>query len=83
MARLFYLNRRGHTEVAWSAERALEGDAEALAAVAEAERLLTEAVRNGYSAFALREGAVTRRLHSLDSLRMDEDVMLVPPMAGG
>jgi hypothetical protein len=83
MARLFYLNRRGHTEVAWDVERAGAGDAEALAAVAEAERVLGEAVRSGYTAFAVRGGTVTRRVDTLGAVRPGEDVMLIPAVAGG
>jgi hypothetical protein len=83
MARLYYLNRRGHTEVSWDVEQAQAGDGEALAAVAEAERLLKEAVGSGYTAFAVRAGAVTRRVHTLGSITLDEDVVLIPPVAGG
>jgi hypothetical protein len=83
MARLFYLNRRGHTEVAWDVERARSGDAEALAAVAEAERVLDEAVRSGYTAFALRGGTITRRVDALSGIGREEDVVLIPPVAGG
>ncbi len=83
MARLFYLNRQGHTEVAWDVAGVQSGEAEALAAVAEAERLLIAAVANGYTAFAVRDGAVTRRVDRLGLLQIDEDVMLIPPVAGG
>jgi len=83
MARLFYLNSRGHTEVVWDATLVEAGDREALAAVTEAERLLAEALGDGYTAFAVHAGAVRRRVATLGTLLPDEDVMLIPPVAGG
>jgi hypothetical protein len=82
MASLSILNARGDTTVSWD-ERAFEaGDAEAQAAVAEAERLFAEARAAGGEAFRLRAGGLAQRITTLEPSR-GESVVVVPRMAGG
>ena len=82
MARLFYLNRRGHTEVQWNPIEVAQGETEAAQAVAEAERLLAQALQSGHAAFIIADGVATRRVTAIDRAA-DDDIVLIPPVAGG
>jgi hypothetical protein len=82
MASLTILNASGDTTVTWSLRAFADGDGEAVAAVAEAERLFAEARALGAEAFLVRQGDVAQRVTTLDPAR-DEDIVLVPHMVGG
>jgi len=82
MASLSVLNASGDTNVSWDEQAYAVGDAEARAAVAEAERLFAEARAAGGEAFRLRAGALTERVVRLQP-GAAEDVLVVPRMVGG
>ena len=80
MASLTVLNASGDTRVTWSKEAYVDGDPEAIAAVAEAERLFAQARATGGEAFRIRKGELARRVSVLS---IDEDVLVIPRMVGG
>ena len=82
MPSLRILNASGDTSITWDTEAYAAGDPEALAAVAEAERLFAAGRAAGGEAFVVKEGAPARRLTRLEP-SMKEDVVLIPPMVGG
>ena len=82
MASLSVLNASGDTTVNWDERAYAGGDAEACAAVAEAERLFAEARTAGGEAFRLRAGALAERVAKLEP-GAAEDVLIVPRMVGG
>ena len=81
MAKLRVLSGQGDSVVEWDAERAAAGDAEALAAVREAERIFDEARARGATAFVVESGQAATRLDRFDPAA--EQVVLVPRVAGG
>jgi hypothetical protein len=81
MATLRVLNRSGDRRVTWSARDLAEGDAEARAAVREAERIFMRERERGGVAFRVRPGALAERIDTFDPLA--EDTVLIPPMVGG
>jgi hypothetical protein len=82
MPSLRILNASGDTCVTWNTDAYAAGDPEALAAVEEAERLLAAGRAAGGEAFVVEQGAPARRLTRLEP-RLDQDVVLIPPMVGG
>jgi hypothetical protein len=82
MPSLRILNASGDTCITWDTEAYAAGDPDAVAAVEEAERLLTAGRAAGGEAFVVKEGAAARRLTRLEP-RLNEDVVLIPPMVGG
>jgi hypothetical protein len=81
MATLCVLNGSGDRRITWSAQDLAEGDAEAQAAVREAERIFVHERERGGVAFRVRPGAPAERLDTFDPLA--EDTVLIPPMVGG
>ena len=82
MASLSVLNASGDTTVKWNERAFAEGNPEAQAAVAEAERLFAEARARVAEAFLLRQGEVAARVTTLNPAS-DEDVVIIPRMVGG
>ena len=82
MSSLRILNASGDTCITWDTDAYAAGDPEALAAVEEAERLLAAGRAAGGEAFVVEQGAPARRLTRLEP-RLDQDVVLIPPMVGG
>jgi len=82
MASLSVLNASGDTNVSWDEQAYAVGDAEAIAAVAEAERLFAEARAAGAEAFRVRDGALAERVVKLEP-HAAEYVLVVPHMVGG
>ncbi len=81
MAVLRILNGSGDTSVWWDPERLAASDAEAEAAVREAERLFAEARARGAVAFRINADRPATRLNEFD--RTAEEILIVPAMVGG
>jgi hypothetical protein len=81
MGRLRVLDASGDSVVIWDAERARDGDPEALAALREAERIVAEQRARGAQAFRVRPGEPAERLDTLDPAV--EEVLIIPPVVGG
>ena len=81
MARLHVLNSQGDRMVMWENDKAKSGDAEAAAAVAEAERIFNEQLQRGSTAFRVETGKPARRLDRFDPAA--EQIVVVPRIAGG
>ncbi|MCX6047311.1 MAG: hypothetical protein NT075_19575 [Chloroflexi bacterium] len=82
MNKLQILGREGHRELVWENERVAAQDPEALAAVAEAEQILNEALSRGYAAFRVDspdEPAV--RINKFDATA--PRTVVVPRLVGG
>ena len=75
------LNQNGDERISWSAEGLERGDADARAAVREAERIFARERSRGATAFRVMPGRQAERIDVLD-LAADETVV-IPPMAGG
>jgi hypothetical protein len=82
MASLSILNASGDTRITWDERAVTDGDAAALQAVAEAERLFAAARAAGGEAFRLQAGAVAERVTVLEPTR-DQEVLVIPRMVGG
>jgi hypothetical protein len=80
MASLTVLNAGGDTQVTWDDRALADGDADALNAVAEAERLFAAARAAGAEAFVVRQGSLARRVTTLER---DQDMVIIPRMVGG
>ena len=76
MGMLRILSRRGDDRVYWNEPDALTGDAEALAAVHEAERIFARQRARGATAFRIEAGKPTERLDQFDP--QAEQMILVP-----
>jgi hypothetical protein len=81
MATLRVLSARGDTTVEWDGRKARAGDAEALAAVREAERVFAEHRAHGATAFRVAPGRPDERLDAFDPTA--EQIVVVPRVAGG
>lgn len=81
MAKLRVLSARGDTSVEWDQQRVTEGDAEALAAVREAERIFEEQRARGATAFKVAPGTPAERIDRFDPNA--EQIIVVPRVAGG
>lgn len=82
MNRLQIMGLHGHRELEWDPEKVEAGDPEALAALAEAERILDEALARNHLAFKV-EGAdrPAERVDRLDPTA--PKTVIVPRVAGG
>ncbi|MHB1132911.1 MAG: hypothetical protein ACYC4L_11040 [Chloroflexota bacterium] len=81
MAKLRVLNSQGDQMVTWDNEKIRSGDAEAAAAVAEAERIFKEQLQRGSTAFKVESGQPAQRLAEFDPTA--EQIVVVPRIAGG
>ena len=71
MASLSILNASGDTTITWDERAFATGDPDALAAVAEAERLFAEARAAGGVAFRFESGSLAPRLTPLEPGAVD------------
>jgi hypothetical protein len=83
MPELRILNACGDTCIAWDEHRYAAGDAEAVAAVEEAERLFEAACAAGGTAFRVRPAGVPAERLTRLVPTMTEDILVIPPMVGG
>ncbi len=81
MARLRVLTSQGDRMITWEEEKVESGDPEAVAAVAEAERLFREQLQRGSAAFKVEPGKLAERIDQFD--RTAEQIIIVPRIAGG
>ena len=81
MAVLRILSKQGDTTYEWDVARVELGEAEAVAAVQEAERIFAQQRARGATAFKVWPGRPAERLESFDP--QAEQVVMVPRIAGG
>ncbi len=81
MGMLRIISRRGDDRLFWQEQDALEGDAEALAAVREAERIFARERARGATAFRVEAGKPVERLEQFDP--QASQIILVPRVVGG
>jgi DNA invertase Pin-like site-specific DNA recombinase len=75
------MSSRGDKTVTWDAEKVDLGDAEAMAAIHEAERIFNEERARGATAFKVEPGKPAERLDNFD--KTAEQTVIVPRIAGG
>ncbi len=81
MSMLRVMSRRGDERVLWDQQKAASGDAEAVAAVREAERIFREERSRGATAFKVEPGKPVERIEQFD--RTAEQIVIVPRVVGG
>lgn len=81
MGMLRIISKRGDDQLRWSAQDALSGDAEAMAAVKEAERIFARERARGATAFRVEAGKPVVRLERFDA--QAEQIVMVPRVVGG
>ena len=81
MSVLRIMSKRGDDRVTWDARRLALGDADAEAAVREAERIFTEEQAKGATAFRVDADKTSTRIEHFD--RTAEQIVIVPRVVGG
>jgi hypothetical protein len=81
MGMLRIISSRGDDRISWNEQDALSGDAEALAAVREAERIFARAQARGATAFRVEAGKPPERLEQFDM--QATQIVMVPRVVGG
>jgi hypothetical protein len=81
MGMLRVLSKRGDDRLFWNAENAMAGDAEAIAAIREAERIFAQERDRGATAFRVDPGQPIERLEQFDS--QATQIVMVPRVVGG
>ncbi len=81
MGMLRIISKRGDDRLLWNAEDALAGDAEAKAAVQEAERIFAKEQAKGATAFRVEPGKPIERVEQFDP--QVEQIVMVPRVVGG
>lgn len=81
MGMLRVMSRRGDDRVEWDNNKVEMLDAEAVAAVREAERIFNEQRARGATAFKVVQGKPVERIESFD--RTAEQIVVVPRVVGG
>ena len=81
MATLYVLSSRGDKRVTWAIGEAEAGQAEALAAIAEAEAIFARERARGSSAFKVVPGKPAERIDTFDP--SVQQIVIIPRMAGG
>jgi len=75
------MSRRGDDRLTWDEQKVLVGDAEALAAIREAERIFAQERARGATAFRISPGKPAERIEQFDATA--EQIVLVPRVVGG
>jgi len=75
------ISKRGDDRVQWNEQDAQADDAEAMAAIREAERIFTQERARGATAFLVAAGNPTERIEQFDS--QAKQIILVPQVIGG
>jgi uncharacterized protein YjiK len=75
------MSRRGDDRLTWDIQGVETNDAEALAAVREAERIFNDERKKGATAFKVEAGKTVERIDKFD--RTAEQIVLVPRVVGG
>src|SRR5437764_5288355 len=81
MGLLRVISKRGDDRIHWNEQDALAGDAEAMAAIREAERIFAQERARGATAFRVEAGKPVKRLEQFDP--QAEQIILVPRVVGG
>jgi hypothetical protein len=81
MGMLRIISKRGDDRLLWNAEDALAGDAQAKAAVQEAERIFAKERAEGATAFRVEPGQPIKRVEQFDP--QAEQIVMVPRVVGG
>ncbi|GAC1424387.1 MAG: hypothetical protein PVS3B3_15720 [Ktedonobacteraceae bacterium] len=81
MGMLRVMSRRGDDRIVWDSSKAETHDAEAIAAVREAERVFTQERAKGAIAFKVEPGKPVERIEQFD--RTAEQIVIVPRVVGG
>ena len=81
MGMLRVISKRGDDRVQWNEQDALAGDAEALAAIREAESIFAQERARGATAYRVQPGKPAERVEQFDP--QAEQIILVPRVAGG
>ncbi len=81
MGMLRIMSRRGDDRIVWNNSKAETHDAEAIAAVREAERIFTQERAKGATAFKVEPGKPVERIEQFD--RTAEQIVIVPRVVGG
>ena len=81
MGMLRVMSRRGDERVMWNQQKAEAGDAEAAAAVREAERIFHAESARGATAFRVESGKPVERIEQFDHTA--EQIVMVPRVVGG
>ncbi len=80
MGILRVLSRKGDDKWSWDSDKASLGDPEAIAALAEAERIFDQNRAKGATAFTIMPGDIAR-IDQFD--QHAEQIVLVPRVVGG
>lgn len=75
------MSRRGDDRVTWDEQKVQVGDADAIAAVREAERIFAQERAKGATAFKVEPGKPTQRIEQFDPAA--EQIVMVPRVVGG
>jgi hypothetical protein len=75
------MSRRGDDRMTWDGQKAQAGDAEAMAAVREAERIFAQERAKGATAFRVETGKPLQRIDQFDATA--EQIVMVPRVVGG
>lgn len=75
------MSRRGDDRITWDKQKVLEGDAEAIAAIREAERIFAQERAKGATAFRVKPGQPIQHINQFDVTA--EQIVMVPRVVGG
>ena len=75
------MSRRGDDRMTLDGQKAQAGDAEATAAVREAERIFAQERAKGATAFRVENGKPLQRIDQFDATA--EQIVMVPRVVGG
>jgi hypothetical protein len=81
MGMLRVISKRGDDRLFWNVQDAQAGDAEAAAAIREAERIFAQARSRGATAFRVEPGKPVERLEQFDPEA--SQIVMVPRVVGG
>jgi hypothetical protein len=81
MGMLRIMSRRGDERVLWDQQKAETGNAEAAAAVREAERIFQVERSRGATAYKVESGKPVERIEQFDQTA--EQIVMVPRVVGG
>ncbi len=81
MGMLRVISKRGDDRLQWNEQDALTGNAEALAAIREAERIFAQERARGSTAYRVDPGKPIERLEQFDA--QATQIVMVPRVVGG
>jgi hypothetical protein len=81
MGMLRVISKRGDDRVQWNEQDVQDGDAEAIAAIREAERIFAQERARGATAFRVEAGKQASRIEHFDP--QAEQIILLPQVVGG